>query len=104
MLDRKGIENRFWASINDALSADGARLADDAKRYLDQAVKIGAQETDRLTGPRLEGAIDFGVESYKELIGEAVGKAREYGDFPEIGFNALVEAMRSVGNRAPYWM
>ncbi len=103
-MERKELENKFWAAINQAMSAAGAKLADDAKRYLDQAVKIGAQEVSRERGERLQGAVDFGVESYKELIGEAVGKTREYGDFPEISFNALVEAMRSVSNRAPFWM
>ena len=103
-MDGKEIEGKFWAAINQAVAAAGAKLGDQAKGFLKEAVEIGAQEIGRLSGERLQGAIVQGVEAYEELIGESAQIARQYDFFPDIDLFVLTEAMRSVGNRAPFWM
>lgn len=70
-MEKKEIEGKFWAVMDEALKAAGANLEARAKDYLNEAVKIGAQEIGFFKGERLEGAIEYGSDSYQELIGEA---------------------------------
>jgi 16S rRNA U1498 N3-methylase RsmE len=102
-MDRKEIEGKFWAAINQAVAAAGAEMGDQAKGFLKEAVEIGAQEISRLSGERLQGAVAQGVEAYEELIAEAAETAKRYDFFPVLDLFVLTEAMRSVGNRAPFW-
>jgi hypothetical protein len=97
------IRQKFQSTIDEAVSAAGAKLDGTVKDILSQLTFGAARETERLDEFTQERAIDEGVAAYQKLAAKLVAAAKTYSMFPEVNKHAWDLALMQLGPNPPFY-